>query len=96
MTAAAALDADLFRVGLEARETALREARLRLHENGDRGIGSAPVVHIDGRPVAYEVFGEDVARDRAWIRRYVRDVTLRSSGGKRVPVEQRLSIQWRA
>ena len=46
-------------------------------------------------PIAYEVFGEDIGRDRAWIRRYVQDVTLKSSGGKLVPVEQRLTIPCR-
>jgi DNA invertase Pin-like site-specific DNA recombinase len=100
VTAGAAIDPALFRRGYEARTKALEEAQQALYDAPDPGIDpDAFVFTRDGQPAfTYEILGEDIQRDRAYMRRYVQDVTLRSAGGKRgaaaPSIGDRILIRW--
>jgi len=101
VTVGAAIDADLFQRGYEARKAAFDAAQQTLYENPDPGIASDARIFRDaeGKPLfTYEVLGEDIARDRTWVRRFVADATLKSAGGKRgravPPISERVTLRW--
>ena len=58
----------------------------------------APVVMLNGKPTLYEVWGDDIARDRRHLRRLIASVTLARTGpsrGRWQPVSERVKIAWR-
>ena len=61
----------------------------------------APVIYPfgpDGKPMLYEVWGDDVARDRRHLRRLIASVTLARTDparGRWQPIRERVEITWR-
>jgi DNA invertase Pin-like site-specific DNA recombinase len=79
-------------------EDDIGRARAALYAVDDPGVDEdAEVVWLDGRPMAYELWGEDRDRDRRHLRRYVREVRIAKADPKRrrhQPIEERAEVRW--
>jgi len=88
-----------FQTGIIERQSAVEAAQQTLWDMPDPGIGEdKPIVVLDGRPMVYEAWGEDVAADRRTLRRYLESVTLTKADPARrrwQPITERLDVRWR-
>ena len=95
----AALDKARFQTGLLTRQAALDEANRAMWEVEDLGIpDDAEVLFAEsGKPMLYELWGEDRDADRRRLRRYIKSVSLVKADPKRrrwQPIGERVKIKW--
>jgi DNA invertase Pin-like site-specific DNA recombinase len=92
------LDKERFRRGLAKRQEALDEANRAMWDVQDVEIpDDAEVVWLDGKPVVYELWGEDREADRRHLRRYVSAVSIEKADPARrrwQPIGERVKITW--
>lgn len=98
---ASSLGKERFQRGLLKRQDALDEARRRMWDLDDiAGLDEdddSPIVWIDGKPHVYEVWGENMERDRKTVRRFVASVTLDKADPARrrwQPISERVKVRW--
>lgn len=93
------LGIEAHQAGAVARQHALDEAKRRLWDLDDPGIGDDQlVIWLDGKPMVYELWGENLDRDRRLLRRHIASVALAKADPKRrrhQPIEERVTIKWR-
>lgn len=95
----AALDKGRFQAGLLARQATLDEANRAMWEVENLGIpDDAEVLFAEsGKPMLYELWGEDHDADRRRLRRYIKSVSLAKADPKRrrwQPIGERVKIEW--
>jgi hypothetical protein len=87
-----------FEQGIVARQRAVDEARRVMWELDDPGLPEVPLVYIDGKPMPYELWGDDVERDKQHLRRHIAEVTVAKADPARrrwQPIEERVTVRWR-
>jgi hypothetical protein len=93
-----ALSKTRFQQGILVRQAAVEEAERTLWQMPDPGIDAdAPVVWLDGKPMTYEVWGENVEADRRHLRRHVASVKLAKPDPKRrrwQPIAERVTVEF--
>jgi DNA invertase Pin-like site-specific DNA recombinase len=78
-------------------EKAIEDTRADLYALPDPGLDDAPVVWLEGKPYAYDLWGDDLDRDRRLLRKYVKAVRIAKADPKRrrwQPIEERVEIEW--
>jgi DNA invertase Pin-like site-specific DNA recombinase len=86
-----------FQRGIVDRQDAVDEAQRALWAMPDPDIeADKPIVRIDGKPMLYEVWGDDPAADRRHLRRHIASVTLKKADRRRrwQPIEERVEVRW--
>jgi len=82
-----------------AREKAVEEARAALYQLPDPELpDDTPILMLDGKPVAYEVWGEDREADRRVVRKLVGSVVIDKADPARrrwQPISERVRVNWR-
>jgi len=93
------LGIEAHQAGAIARQRALDEAKRRMWDLDDPGISDDQlVVWLNGQPMIYELWGDNLDRDRRLLRRHIASVTLAKADPKRrrhQPIEERVMIRWR-
>jgi site-specific DNA recombinase len=92
------LGQETFRRGVLARQRALDGARGAFYDLDDPGIPEgATVLHVDGVPYVYEIWGADLERDRRLLRSVIAEVKVAKADPKRrrwQPIAERVEIRW--
>jgi putative DNA-invertase from lambdoid prophage Rac len=72
-------------------------ARVALYELPDPDLDEdASVLWLDGKPIVYDLMGEDREKDRRTLLRHVGSVTItKSKRGRWEPIEQRIAVTWK-
>jgi hypothetical protein len=87
-----------YRRGLLARQRALEEAQRKLWDQEDPGLpDGASIAWVDGKPMLYEQWGEDIEADRRHLRKFIASVSLAEADPKRrrwQPIGERVTIRW--
>jgi DNA invertase Pin-like site-specific DNA recombinase len=86
-----------FQRGIIERQEAVDEAQRIVWSIPDPDLDAdKPIIRLDGKPMLYEVWGDDPAADRRHLRRHIASVTLKKADQRRrwQPIEQRLTIRW--